>query len=41
LLLAALAGPAVAAAAQQPERDTTAQQPVSLLREVFAYEGGM
>src|SRR5206468_1289312 len=32
--------PAVAAAAQQPERDTTAQQPVSLLREVFAYEGG-
>ena len=41
LLLAALAGPAVAAAAQQPERDTTAaSQSTTLLREVFAYEGG-
>ena len=28
------------AAAQQPERDTTAAQPQSLIREVFAYEGG-
>ncbi len=40
LVLAAVAAPA-AASAQQPERDTTAsQQPVSLLREVYAYEGG-
>ena len=28
------------AAAQRPERDTTAVQPQSLIREVFAYEGG-
>lgn len=35
-LLAVLAGAAVA---QQPERDTT-QQSMTLLREVFAYEGG-
>jgi len=28
------------AAAQRPERDTTAAQPQSLIREVFAYEGG-
>jgi len=35
-LLAVLAG---ASAAQQPERDTT-QQSMTLLREVFAYEGG-
>jgi len=27
-------------AAQRPERDTTAAQPQSLIREVFAYEGG-
>jgi hypothetical protein len=39
LVLAAFAARLVAA--QQPERDTTAsQQPVSLLREVYAYEGG-
>ena len=39
LVLAAVAAPA--ARAQQPERDTTAsQQSVSLLREVYAYEGG-
>jgi hypothetical protein len=37
--LAAIAAPPVVA--QQPERDTTArQQPIMLLREVFAYEGG-
>ncbi len=36
LLLAAFAAPLVA---QQPERDTTAR-PATLLREVFAYEGG-
>lgn len=39
-VLASSAVPAVSAAAQKPERDTTAQQPVTLLREVFAYEGG-
>ena len=39
LVLAAIAVPPVVA--QQPERDTTArQQPIMLLREVFAYEGG-
>ena len=39
LALAAVAAPP--ALAQQPERDTTAaQQSISLLREVFAYEGG-
>ena len=39
LVLAAVAAPG--ARAQQPERDTTAsQQSVSLLREVYAYEGG-
>ncbi|HYX81408.1 MAG TPA: hypothetical protein VE714_03380 [Gemmatimonadales bacterium] len=39
LVLAAIAAPPVVA--QQPERDTTArQQPIMLLREVFAYEGG-
>ena len=39
LVLAAVAAPP--ALAQRPERDTTAtQQPVTLLREVYAYEGG-
>ncbi len=37
-LVAALAAGPVAA--QQPARDTTAVQPQSLIREVFAYEGG-
>lgn len=37
LVLAALA---TAGAAQQPERRDTTAQPVTLLREVFAYEGG-
>jgi hypothetical protein len=37
LALVACAAPAVA---QQPERDTTVVQPATLLREVFAYEGG-
>jgi len=32
--------PPPAAAQQQPARDTTAAQPQSLIREVFAYEGG-
>jgi len=31
---------ASAAAQQKPARDTTAAQPQSLIREVFAYEGG-
>ena len=39
LALAAVAAPP--ALAQQPERDTTGtQQSISLLREVYAYEGG-
>ena len=36
-LVAALAGPLIA---QQPAGDTTHVQPQSLIREVFAYEGG-